>query len=366
MKIWSGFLKELKIALRGFYFYIELFMALLILGILLFIVPDNFNQKSSEFVFLDMPVQLQEMYRQEIDLEGDIETVFLDIDGEEKAVPLAMTEEKEVYFLNRQEDLEYMVDQERELGVVIRMDTNYQFTYDYYLQGYESSKFKNFLQILNVGSSDQLMERFEKQEVRSLEKEGNALTDKENLLPMIVVLNGALMGLFIVAAYIFLDKQEGVIKAYALSPSAVWQYLLSKVSLIMLSTVLSTLIIVLPIMKFQLNYLFLLILLLSTAFFASSLGLVIASFYKNIIQAFGTIYVFIILMLIPNIAYFMPSWNPAWVKWIPTYHMLAGFQSVFLGSNHWRYILTLSFTFALMGLGLFFYANTRYKKDLVN
>ena len=36
------------------------------------------------------------------------------------------------------------------------------------------------------------------------------------------------MGFFIIAAYIFLDKKEGVIKAYAVTPSPVWKYLLSK------------------------------------------------------------------------------------------------------------------------------------------
>jgi hypothetical protein len=35
MKLWSSYIKEMKIAARGFYFYIELFMAVVLLIILL-------------------------------------------------------------------------------------------------------------------------------------------------------------------------------------------------------------------------------------------------------------------------------------------------------------------------------------------
>lgn len=369
MKFWSGLLKELKIAARGFYFYIELFLALLILGILLLFVPDQFNQRTKEFIFLDMPTQVQKMHLQKAELEDldqQSETVILEIDGEEKSVPLYVTEEKEIYFLTSEADLEYMADKEQELAVLVRMDENYQFTYDYYLQGYESSKFKNLLQLINIESTENIMETYDSQKVRSLEQRGNTLTDKENILPMILVFNGALMGLFIIAAYIFLDKQEGVIQAYALTPSPVWQYLLTKIAVIMLSGIVSSLIVVVPLMKGQLNYFLLLLLLIASIFFSSSVGLVIASFYDNIIQAFGTIYAFIIFMLIPTIAYYLPSWNPSWVKWIPSYPMFQAFQSILSGDKQWSYLLGISSSFILIGGALFLFANARYKKDLVN
>ena len=66
MKLFSSFVKELKIASRGFYFYIEILMALLILIIFLFAVPDTFANKTSEYLYLDMPNEVKETYLESI------------------------------------------------------------------------------------------------------------------------------------------------------------------------------------------------------------------------------------------------------------------------------------------------------------
>lgn len=368
MKLFSSFVKELKIASRGFYFYIEIFMAVLILAIFIFAVPDNFNNKSSEYLYLDMSKEASDIYLQAIEEEtvgAKAEKVKVKINKKEKDASLYTTDTKEIYILNSREDLVYMADKEREIAAVINMDESYNFNYEYYIQGYESDKYKNLLKILHVESTERLEMTMEGQDVRPLSTDYESLSDRENMMPSVLVFNGALMGLFIIAAYIFLDRQEGVIKAYALTPSPVWQYLMSKVSVIMLTSIVSSFIVLLPIMKFRPDYLLLLVLLVTTAFFASSLGLLIASFYNNIMQAFGALYAFMMLMIVPNIAYFMPSWNPSWVRLIPSYHMLEGFKSVILGSGDWSYILTISGGFLISGIILFALSNYRYKKTLV-
>lgn len=368
MKLFSSFVKELKIASRGFYFYIEIFMAVLILGVFILLVPDNFNNKTSEYIYLDMPIEASSEYLQAIEdetIDGKVEKVKIKIDKKEKDVLLYTTETKEIYILKSREDLNYMADKEREVAAVINMDEDYNFNYEYYIQGYESDKYKDLLKILHVESTETLEMTMDTQDVRPLSKDFEALSDRENMMPSVLVFNGALMGLFIIAAYIFLDRQEGVIKAYALTPSPVWQYLMSKIGVIMLTSIVSSFIVLLPIMKSRPDYLLLLILLVTTAFFASSLGLLIASFYKNIMQAFGALYAFMVLMIVPNIAYFMPSWNPSWVRFIPSYHMLEGFKSVILGNNDWSYILTISGGFLIAGIVLFSLSNYRYKKTLV-
>lgn len=368
MKLFSSFVKELKIASRGFYFYIEIFMAVLILAIFLFVVPDNFSNKTSEYIYLDMPDEVSAIYLESIlgeTVDGKAEKVKVKIDKKDKDALLYTTDDKEIYILNSREDITYMADKEREVAAVVRMDENHGLNYEYYLQGYESARFKNLLKILHVESTDIIERAMDNQDVRAISTNFESLTDKENMMPPVLVFNGALMGLFIMAAYIFLDRQEGVIKAYALTPSPVWQYLVSKIGLLMVTSIVSSFIIVVPIMKSRPDYLLLLALLVTTAFFSSSLGLLIASFYKDIMQAFGTIYTVMILMIIPNIAYFMPSWNPNWVKLIPTYPMLEGFKSVLLGNGDWQYVLTISGGFLIVGMGLFGLSNYRYKKTLL-
>ncbi|MGB3159667.1 MAG: ABC transporter permease [Carnobacterium sp.] len=369
MKLFSSFLKELKIASRGFYFYVELFMAVLIVAIFLFAVPDNFSNKTSEYLFLDMPEQASGVYLKRVadeDTDGKVENVKIKVGEKKTKASLYTTKDKDIYLLDSREEIKYVADKERELAAVITMESNGKLAYDYYLQGYESDRFKNLLKILHVESSETLESAMNNQEVRPLTTSSSqSLSDKENMIPVVLVFNGALMGLFIIAAYIFLDRQEGVIKAYALTPSPVWHYLLSKIGVIMVTSIASSFIVLLPIMKFKPDYLLLLVLLMSTAFFSSSLGLVIASFYKDIMESFGAIYVFMMLMIIPTIAYLIPSWNPVFIKFIPSYYMLEGFKAVVLGNNDWPYVLTLSGGFLVSGFVLFILSTSRYKRTLL-
>ncbi|SFC01170.1 ABC-type multidrug transport system, permease component [Alkalibacterium subtropicum] len=368
MKLFSSFLKELKIASRGFYFYIEIFMALLILAIFLFAVPDSFNTTTTEYIYLDMPDEASEGYLEALQDEmtdDQVEDVTLTIDDQEKVAVLYTTEETEIYILNSQEDARAIAEEEQEVSAVIALDDENNLDYTYYLQGYESDKYKNLLKILNVDSTVNVEEIIENQDVRALSTNIEALSDRESILPTVLVFNGALMGLFIIAAYIFLDRQEGVIKAYAVTPSPVWQYLMSKIGVLLLTTIVSSYLVIIPLMQLQPDYLLMLVLLVTTAFFASSLGLLIASFYSNIMQSFGVLYVVMMLMILPSIAFFIPSWSPAWISFIPSYPMMEGFRSILLGNNDWPYILTVSGVFLLTGSALFALSNYRYKKTLL-
>ena len=205
MKFFSSFVKELKIASRGFYFYIEIFMAVLILAIFIFAVPENFNTKSAEYLYLDMPEEVRISYLEAINdetLDGNAEAVTVEIDDNEKNATLYTTEDKEIYILESQKDTIYMAEEEQKVAAVIGLDDENQPSYTYYLQGYESDKYKNLLKILNIESTDNLQSDVLNQEVKSLSTNTERLSDRENMLPSVLVFNGALMGLFIIAVYI--------------------------------------------------------------------------------------------------------------------------------------------------------------------
>ncbi|WP_058484945.1 ABC transporter permease [Defluviitalea phaphyphila] len=368
MKLFYSFIKELKLASRGYYFYIELFVAFLILFVFLFAVPATFDSKSSEYIYLDMPKEAKDMYLEEIlykDIDKKAEVVKVKIDNEKKDALLYITEDKKIYVLNNKEDVIDIADKERKTSGIIKIDDENNVKYEYYLQGYESQRLKNLLKILHVEEADTLKEVMDNQDVRSISTNYELLSDRENILPSVLVFNGSLMGLFIIAAYIFLDKKEGVIKAYAITPSPVWQYLMSKVGVTSFTSIISSLIVLIPIMGFKPDYILLLVLLIVTGFFSSSLGLLIASFYKNIMQAFGVLYVVMMLMILPNIAYFIPSWDPSWIKIIPTYFMLEGFKTILIGNNDFIYILSVSGGFLITGIILFVISNERYKRNLL-
>jgi hypothetical protein len=369
MKLWNSFIIELKLAFRGFYIYIEIFMALLILVVLVFAVPDKFENKQSEYIYLDLSSSIKENYIKGIkdkDLDGKGEVVEIKIDGEVIQAEFYESDINKIYLVGNREDVIYIADKKQKIGAVVKLGVDNNFAYEYYLQGYESQRLKNLFSIIHVENSDLLIATANNQDVRSLSTGYDELTDRENVLPSVLNFNGSLLGLFIIAGFIFLDKKEGVIKAYAVSAASVWQYLLSKAGVLMLTSVASSLVITIPIMGVQPNYLLMLGFLLTTGFFASSLGLLVASFYDDFMQSFGAIFLIMVVMIIPSISYFLPSWNPSWVKFLPSYPMIQSFKEIIIENGDANYVLLVSLGFIVAGIILFLISNKRYKKKLAS
>lgn len=364
MNVFAHLRLELKLALRGMYFYIEIIMAIVLLVILLVFIPQNFNQQESEYIYIDLP----EPYYS--DLLSDIKEDDADHIG--KAVVLkdsidAVLYESEDhlrYILSTKEDMLTLAQDEKHIGAVINLDTNGHLHYDYYLQGYESQKLKNLLLILHNKDLNLISDTFDTMPIIVLEDQGPALNDREFMVPSFLTFNGALIGLFIIAAYIFLDKQEGTIRAIAVTPSTLRDYLLSKALLLIIVSNLTSLLITIPVMGTKPNYLLFLLFLSVTGFFASSLGLLIASFYDDMIHAFGMIFIFVVLMMLPNIAYFMPSWSPIWIRIFPSYGMIEGFSAIIKGGQDLSYIMGLTAIYGILGVAIFAFANNRFKKTL--
>lgn len=364
MKLWYSFVKELKLGVRSFYFYIEFFMAILLLIILLFLVPENFTRMENQNLYLDLPENIEEIYMGRI-LEATASKKYIleeiKIAGETIEVRSFQSPEGKIRLIKSEEDLLKLVDRGHEIGLMVALDKDGNIEHTYFLQGYESEKLKNLISIVHTENIDIIEGKIEEQRIVYLGENHNILSDRLNLLPIILTYNGSLIGMFIMAAYIFLDKQEGVIKAYAVSPAPMWQYLMSKVLLLLLVSIVSTLILVIPIMGFTINYLLLFILLVTTSFFASTLGLLISSFYQNIMQAFGTIYLLIMVMIVPSIAYFIPGWEPNFLKFIPTYGIIQGFKDIISNRSPSIYVLQISGLFLIIGTLFFVFSNIRYK-----
>ncbi len=365
MKLWSSFVKELTIASRGFYFYVEIAMAAILLFVLLFVIPENFDSKENEYLYLDFPTtEIQETFIKTFeDLDGEPEKVVLKVKNEEINALLYETETKKLYVFETEEDMVKLAENKHKIGAAIIMNENFELHYTYYTQGNETEKYNNILKIIHGYDDVLLYDDVENQKVEIISTDYIELTDRENILPVMLTFNGALMGLFIMAAYIFLDKKEGVIKAYAITPSPVWEYLLSKVLVLTVTALITSIIMILPIMGTRINYLLLIAFLITTGFFASALGLLIASYFDDMVKSFGVMYLLMIAMMLPALSYFAASWDPLWLKFIPSYYIVYGFREIFIKGDT-SYILLIALGYLVVSFILFAWSNMRYKKTL--
>jgi len=393
MKLLSNYLKEIKIAARGFYFYIEIAMAVILVGILLFFVSETSTSSSKQFIYNDMPQKIVEYQQDKSIKDGEarlanptefkLKPAKFEITNQEtgettayvfddaKIIELETMEmldsatgelEETVYYVETEEDMLRLAYGESEIGVTAVMNARGKVSYQYYLQGYETDKLESLLYISHSKSPSVINAKKDRQVVRTLGVT-ETLNNRENLVPVFVVFMGSLMGFFIVVAYIFYDKAEGVIRAFAVTPSAMWKYLISKIFVILTAVVVSSSIITIPVMGGQPNYLLFYIFLLITTFAIASLGLFVASFFDTIAKAFGVIYGIMIALMIPAFSYYIPSFDPLWLRFFPTYPMLQGFKDILLNGDA-GYVLTYSLVFLVGGLALFVLADIRFKKTL--
>lgn len=369
MKLWYSFAKELSLSSKSWYFYIEIGMAVVLLLILTFVVPEDFDSKSKEYFYLDLPQVVQDRYTENLleeDLDETAEQVEIKADKQVLNAVLYETEESKIYLLDSVEALEAFSNAERVPVVHVRVNRDNQIIHTYYLQGYETQKLRNLVLVYHnrLAGHDVIEDYSDNLEIRRLYQDVEPLTDRQNLLPVFLTFNGSLMSLFIIAAYIFLDKNEGIIKAYAITASSVWHYLLSKIGVIIITSIVTTLIMTVPVMGLQPNYPAMVLFLVCSGFFAASLGLFLTSYYEDIVEAFGAMYIIIMIMVMPNISYFTPSWDPDWVKIIPSYVMLQSFKEIISVGGNMTYVMVASLGFVVIGIDIFILANYRFKKTL--
>lgn len=404
MKLLSTFVKEMKIALRGFYFYMEILVAVLLLIVLFTLVSENQTINTKEYIYLNIPIEkvfeyiskenkdgggnffseidirIKQLEDTEFTLKPNEFTIVNQKNGiekkysyeDEKKINLKTFEKYNpktnqsygyIYLFSNEEDMIRLSHDKGNLGIKLSLDENENLNFEYYLQGFEPKKFSDVLYILHT-SSNKKFENLEKDDNIRIIGTTLSLNNRELLIPPFVTILGSLMGFFIIISYIFLDKDQGVIKAFAVSPSSINTYLLTKTFVSIISTMLSTSIIVIPVMKFKPDYLLFYALLFASSFTFACLGLIVASFFNNLSNAFSILYLIMLVLVIPVISYYISSFDPLWIRYLPTYPLLQGFKSIISGNSDVGYILSLIGFYLITGSVLLKLSSIRFKKTL--
>lgn len=342
MKLWYTFLRDMKVSYRTFYVYIEIFMALVFVAVMLFVIPENFETTRTMAAYVDPSLN-----------PAQVEEAFLQSGGED------------ILLLPSREALIEMMEEDRSAsGAVISLRGG-RLHYEILLQGYEGERLRNIIETAFAGGMQAQHPAFEdRTEMEVLHPGAQRLSDRVAMLPVYLMLNSSFMGLFIVAAYVFMDKDEGTIRALTVTPVTIRDYLLSKVGVMLFTGLLTGVLVVAFIAGTQTNYPLFLLVLATTNLFGTALGLFIASFYDTLIKSMGTIMMVVIAMAFASISYYMPSFSPLVLRLLPSYPMLFAFRETFLSSPNTGYVVTVSLGFLLAGVLIFLWAHHRYRRTL--
>ncbi len=342
MKLLYSFLKDMKLSLKSFYIYIEVGFALIFVAILMFIVPENFEPKTTVYAHFGLPAAYLTEAEESLDSAG-----------------------YDVNMLPSRDEVETKLAGDRgSVGLVVSLDGT-KIVYDYILQGYENEKFKNIIRTSIEGKFARMLPGYaDVTTVRTIEGNTEKLSDRLNMLPVFLGLNAAFMGLFIIAAYIFLDKEEGTIKAFAVTPAKVWHYLASKMGVMLVTGLVSGLIATVFIAGEKAHYGHLIMLIISLNTFGSALGLFVSSFFDSMTKAMGWLYLSIIVLAFAAVSYYMPAFSPLLIRILPSYPMLFAFRETLYEAVNLAYVYSNVLAFAALAVALFLLSNYRFKKTL--
>jgi len=341
-KLLYSFLKDMKLSLRGFYFYLEIIFALIFIAVLVFVVPENFDKSKTIYAHIALDESHARIVQEALKKTDD-----------------------EIILLKSRDEIVSMLNKNRSsVGLYVSFENNKP-VFEYILQGYENVKLRNILEVsIKTGFASQIPGYRSVTRTTTIDSNAQKLPDRINILPVFLALNAAFMGLFIIASYIFLDKDEGTIKAFAVTPASVTQYLLSKMGVMLISGLVSGLLAVLAVAGSNVSYFHLILLLIAFNLFGSAMGLLISSFFNTMSKAMGWLYVSIIVLGIAAVSYYMPAFSPFVIRLLPSYPMLFAFRETLLKQPDLSYIYTNTAVFLLLAAVVFLLANSRFKKTL--
>lgn len=339
----TTFKKDMKLATRSFYMYVVLGFAFLFIFIMLFSVPEEMSG--------DLEIMSGKTY----------------LAAADKTELAALTQEfsktDEVILVDSRADVVTQLEDNRTATGLFIDFVDGKVVYEYILQGYESSSTRALIKNQTLSETAKAL-GMEANTTSTYLNGQNAekMSMRDFLIPIFIVMESALMGLFLVAAYVFIEKNEGTIRAYTVSPGRMWQFVLSKMMMFMVFGWVSGLITMFALKGFDFNlWQFVLLLTVYNAF-GTIFGLVLAAFFNDFQTSMIWILVVASIFAVTTVSYATPSFSPLFIRLLPTYPMQFAFREVLFPTGNTGFVLYNILGFLAADVVLFFATVGLYKK----
>ncbi len=169
--------------------------------------------------------------------------------------------------------------------------------------------------------------------VKSITESTGRVPENIRLAPVFICFEALISG-FLMAGILMLEEKEGkTIKAYRVSPAGTLEYVTAKTILFGTIGTVYALLMAVFIIGFQFSWSgFILMAFVSSSLF-TLLGLSITVFFQDISSWFSLSVSFLALNMLTMVSYSSPSFSPAWIRVIPSWHMLFAFEKLMFGTG---------------------------------
>jgi len=183
------------------------------------------------------------------------------------------------------------------------------------------------------------------------------------LVPLLVFSEVFMVGMFFIAALLLIEREEGTFKAFLVTPGRIWEYLLSKVLAMAVIAIVFTLLMVVPTLGAGPDYPRLLVLITLTSVFTSLLGVLLASYFRNLSQFLFPVVLLMGLFTLPGASYIFPSFAPEFIRVLPTYDMIFGLRQAVFGLGEVNIFGRAALMFLVLDVLLLYLAKRRFSRQ---
>ena len=172
-------------------------------------------------------------------------------------------------------------------------------------------------------------------ERRSLGSTEEPLDTQQLIRVSLVIFEVLILGYLFVAVMVFQEKQDGVIRAYRVTPAGVHRYVLSKNIVWVLLTSGYGLVFLLLTGGWNLEpmrWAMFVLLLVVAAAYMTVLGYLISLFFESISDWFFVGLLLLVANLTPGIALANPGLQAAWMRAVPSYHLIFAVRDLLYGT----------------------------------
>lgn len=309
-RLWTTFKRDNLINWRNYFVAITALVALVYIALVRWVVPGDVSATASVFVVDHTSDRLTAL-----DAAGRDELAFVVVD-DTAAMEAGMA------------------DVTNSVGIALE-DGEPIPEVQYYFQPYHSPQIRNLMVALTETRLRELYgvegrtyaTRIEQQVLREDVAAYDDIPFNRLMVPSLLFSDPAMIGLVFIAVLIFMEKDEGTLRAYLVTPGRTWEYLLSKgLSMAALAVGFTLVFVPATVGLGGPNWLYLLVLIALGAMFSTLLGAAVAVFYDNISQYMFPAVILMLFISLPGIAYYVPSFSPAWLRWLPTYPLAYGLR----------------------------------------
>jgi len=334
-------IKDSKLASRNYYLLIVVIVAALLVAVTHFVIPEEVNTEGTL-------VYLVESQRPEFQ---QLVTLFSQKPGSIKAASRAELTEK-------------MREISNSVGVVLKEQDGKPIV-EVVLQGYENEETQRALELSIRAAAN--LSKFLASDIQVVKLRQDAAADipfNQAMLPVMIVTEPMMLGFILIAAMVFMEREEGTAMAYLVSPGRITEYLSSKIIVMVLLGLLSTAIITTLTVGLDVNWAQLATLVVVGSIFDSCLGLLIASYFNSLSKAMVWIVALSIVLTLPQVSYFVPSFAPRYLTAMPIYGMLFAIKEALFPTGNNAIVNSSLLVTGAAGLVLFLWCVVSYRRNL--